>query len=216
MKQETKAKISPKQPRSNELVECRGATWRFIREDAGFWELELIKQGAVFAETPSRIWALPMLEKDTLSVLTSSEALIPKPDEEQREKGELYKPLLQARKNHSLQDTTLSKEPTTALHCAIERKNWQFEPWRRIVDCLPFPRLLIADDVGLGKTTEAAIILAELTRRRRADRVLIIVPQHLCEKWQTELYERFGLAFEIFDRDTRVRLSERGCFRQCL
>jgi superfamily II DNA or RNA helicase len=89
------------------------------------------------------------------------------------------------------------------MNCAIEYKEWQFEPWNRIIERLPFPRILIADDVGLGKTTEAAIILAELTRRRRADRVLIVAPQHLCEKWQDELFNRFGLAFEIYNRATR-------------
>lgn len=210
MAQNSKAKTCPKTPNPNELVECRGSTWRFLKEDSGFWQLELIKQGAVFAENPTRVWALPQLEKDSIEILSTSEALAPSPTESQKEKGVLYKPLLQARLSHSLQDSTLSKEPTTAVHCAIEQKTWQFEPWRRIVDALPFPRLLIADDVGLGKTTEAAIILTELTRRRRADRVLIIVPQHIAEKWQDELYERFGLAFEIFNRESRARLSNRG------
>ena len=210
MKQSAKNQNPLKTPSPNELVECRGSTWRFLKEDSGFWELELVKQGAVFTESSTRVWALPQLERESLEVLTTSEALTPKPGEDQKEKGALYKPLLQARRNHALQDTSSSKEPNTAVHCAIEQKTWQFEPWRRIVDVLPFPRLLIADDVGLGKTTEAAIILTELTRRRRADRALIVVPQHIAEKWQEELYERFGLAFEIFNRETRARLSNRG------
>ncbi len=193
-----------------QIVECRGGTWRFLREEKGFWELELIKQGTHFTEELVRIWALPALEQDSLKVYDRNTSLAPKPTDEQRQKDKIYKPYLAARRSLSVQDHHSSKEPSTALHCAIDHKAWQFEPWNRIVDHLPFPRLLIADDVGLGKTTEAAIILAELTRRRRADRVLIIAPQHLSEKWQGELYDRFGLAFEIYDRETRLRMTERG------
>jgi superfamily II DNA or RNA helicase len=197
-------------PKQGSLVECRGATWRFLGTDHGFWHLELVKEGPQFAENPVRVWALPELESDTLRLLDDAHALAPVPEDSQREKGRFYKPLIQARVNHSIQDGGESLLPKTALHCAIQHKEWQFQPWKQLSSDLPFPRILIADDVGLGKTTEAAIILAELTRRRRAERVLVVAPQHLCEKWQDELYERFGLAFEIYDRDTRVRLHDQG------
>ncbi|MDW8191227.1 MAG: helicase-related protein [Pseudobdellovibrionaceae bacterium] len=91
---------------------------------------------------------------------------------------------------------------------AIEIKPWQFEPWRRILQDLPFPRLLIADDVGLGKTTEAAIIISELVWLGRAERILIITPQQLTHKWHLELFGRFGLPFEIFNRDSYQRLKD--------
>lgn len=194
----------------NQLIECRGGVWRFLQESNGLWELELLRQGSHYSEAPVKVWVIPQLEKDTLRVLKPSEAYTPYPSEENRQKSKLYKPMLAARKNKVLEDRRDSKEPQTAKQCAIEIKPWQFEPWRRIVDLLPFPRVLLGDDVGLGKTTEAAIILAELTRRRRGERILIIAPQHLCEKWQDELYERFGLAFEIYDRYTRERLNDRG------
>lgn len=193
-----------------QLLECRGATWRFLGQTSGFWHLELLKEGAQFTENPIRVWALPHLEANSIRLLDTAAALAPAPTMEQRAKGKFYKPYMHARQNHSLQDTDTSSTPQTALHCAIDHKPWQFEPWRRMVNELSFPRILIADDVGLGKTTEAAIILAELTRRRRAARVLIITPQHLTEKWQDELYERFGLPFEIYHRETRARLSDRG------
>ncbi|RYZ85335.1 MAG: DEAD/DEAH box helicase [Proteobacteria bacterium] len=209
----TKAARSPdqiKKPSPNDLLEMRGGTWRFLREERGFWELELIKQGTQFVENPARVWALPHLEKGSLKLLDSKDALTPRPQSHQVSEGKFYRPVMHTKMNQSLQDSTGSNLPTTALNCAIQHKDWQFEPWRRIVDVLPFPRILIADDVGLGKTTEAAIILAELARRKRADRVLIITPQHLAEKWQDELYERFGLAFEIYDRETRSKLADRG------
>lgn len=197
-------------PKIGQLIECRGATWRYVGEQRGFWHLELLKEGAQFAENPVKVWILPHLESGTLKLLESSSALAPRPEAGQKEKGRHLRPFLQSKRNHSLGDAETSAVPNTAMHCAIAQKPWQFEPWQRMVNSLAFPRVLIADDVGLGKTTEAAIILAELTRRRRAERVLIITPQHLTEKWQDELYERFGLPFEIYHRDTRVRLSDRG------
>ena len=197
-------------PAPGQLVECRGGVWRFKKAERDFWQLELLRQGANYAEEVVQVWAIPQLEARTLRVLPPHEGAIPSVRKATVQRRELYQPFLATRKERVLADRRDSKEPQTARRCAIEVKPWQFEPWRRVVDALPFPRLLLGDDVGLGKTTEAAIILAELTRRRRAERVLIIAPQHLCEKWQTELYERFGLAFEIYGRGTRERLSSRG------
>jgi ERCC4-related helicase len=63
------------------------------------------------------------------------------------------------------------------------------------------PRLLLADDVGLGKTVEAGLIIAELMARRRVHRLLIVTPAGpLLEQWQTEMSERFGLRVEEVDR----------------
>ncbi len=198
-------------PDVGQIVACRGGVWRFVRAEGDFWLLELLRQGSHYAEEVIQVWAIPSLEASTLQKLKPSAAFIPLlPSSYKAQKKELYAPFLAVRKNKILMDRRTSKEPQTARQCAIEIKTWQFEPWRRIVEALPFPRLLLSDDVGLGKTTQAAIILTELTRRKRAERVLIIAPQHLCEKWQSELYERFGLAFGVYDRKSRERLSSRG------
>ncbi len=59
------------------------------------------------------------------------------------------------------------------------------------------PRLLLADGVGLGKTVEAGLVMAELIARRRAHRILIVSPAGpLLEQWRREMRERFGLRFE--------------------
>ena len=59
------------------------------------------------------------------------------------------------------------------------------------------PRLLLADGVGLGKTIEAGLIMAELIARRRAHRILIVSPAGpLLEQWHREMRERFGLRFD--------------------
>ena len=69
---------------------------------------------------------------------------------------------------------------------------------------LPRARLLIADDVGLGKTIEAGLILMELIARGRADRILIAVPAALQDQWQDEMKDKFGLEFEIFDSSAKL------------
>lgn len=73
---------------------------------------------------------------------------------------------------------------------------YQLVPVMRALS-LSRPRLLLADGVGLGKTIEAGLIIAELIARRRAHRVLIVSPAGpLLVQWQSEMRQRFGLGFE--------------------
>jgi superfamily II DNA or RNA helicase len=62
-------------------------------------------------------------------------------------------------------------------------------------------RYLIGDEVGLGKTIEAAIVIQELAARGQADRVLIVAPAPLTTQWQEELREKFDTNYVIYDRD---------------
>jgi ATP-dependent helicase HepA len=71
------------------------------------------------------------------------------------------------------------------------------------------PRVLLADEVGLGKTIEAALILHRLHLTGRASRVLILVPEPLVHQWFVELLRRFNLLFSIFDEE-RCESIERG------
>jgi len=84
---------------------------------------------------------------------------------------------------------------------AIRHEHYQLVPVKMALS-LPRPRLLIADDVGLGKTIEAGLILSELHARRRANRVLIVCPASLCLQWQREMQVKFGFRFVIFNRQT--------------
>lgn len=63
------------------------------------------------------------------------------------------------------------------------------------------PRVLLADEVGLGKTIEACLILHRLHLTGRANRILILVPEPLVHQWFVELLRRFNLLFAIFDEE---------------
>jgi len=67
-------------------------------------------------------------------------------------------------------------------------------------------RILIADDVGLGKTVQAALIIAETLRHRADARVLVLAPAPLLAQWSDELLDRFGVSSRSADTDTFIRL----------
>jgi ERCC4-related helicase len=76
---------------------------------------------------------------------------------------------------------------------------------------MPRVSLFIADDVGLGKTIEAGLILREMLMRQKIKRVVISCPPSVVKQWQEEMESRFGLLFQIFDRDfVAARRRERG------
>jgi len=67
-------------------------------------------------------------------------------------------------------------------------------------------RILIADDVGLGKTIQAALIVAETLARSADARVLAVAPASLLAQWSGELLERFGVTANTADADSFTRL----------
>jgi SNF2 family DNA or RNA helicase len=77
-------------------------------------------------------------------------------------------------------------------------EEYQLEPVARAIEA-PRVNLLLADDVGLGKTIEAGLVALELLLRHRAKRVMIVCPPGLMTKWQDEMAEKFGLDFVIVD-----------------
>src|SRR5262245_15156949 len=76
--------------------------------------------------------------------------------------------------------------------------DYQLDPVVRAIQ-MPRVNLLIADDVGLGKTIEAGLVVQELLIRQRARRMLIVCPSSLGLKWQAAKHDRFGLEFQVDD-----------------
>ncbi|MBX3639402.1 MAG: RNA polymerase-associated protein RapA [Nitrosomonas sp.] len=70
------------------------------------------------------------------------------------------------------------------------------------------PRVLLADEVGLGKTIEAGLILHQQLLTERAGRILIVVPETLIHQWLVEMLRRFNLHFSIFDEERCAALEE--------
>ncbi|MFI0370847.1 DISARM system SNF2-like helicase DrmD [Actinomadura sp. 1N219] len=81
---------------------------------------------------------------------------------------------------------------------AIE--DYQLEPVARALDA-PRVNLLLADDVGLGKTIEAGLVAQELLLRQRGRKILIVCPAGLTVKWRDEMAEKFGLEFTVIDSE---------------
>lgn len=92
------------------------------------------------------------------------------------------------------------RELQSPFRSGIEIDDYQLDP---VVRALTMPRvnLLIADDVGLGKTIEAGLVVQELIIRHRVRTVLIICPSSLQIQWKEEMRDKFGLEFRIIDSE---------------
>jgi superfamily II DNA or RNA helicase len=104
-------------------------------------------------------------------------------------------------------DADLMQAP---FRSGIAIEDFQLDP---LVRALGMPRvnLLVADDVGLGKTIEAGLVIQEMLLRHRARRVMVVCPATLMTKWRDEMASRFGLDFKIVDSVTsREVRRERG------
>lgn len=82
----------------------------------------------------------------------------------------------------------------------VSIEDFQLDPLVRAID-MARANLLIADDVGLGKTIEAGLVIQELLLRHRARSIFIVCPASLQEKWRVEMLEKFGLEFKIVNTD---------------
>ncbi|MGM7669836.1 helicase-related protein [Microbacterium sp. A93] len=105
-------------------------------------------------------------------------------------------------------EATLRKSPLPVDDCSVtvsaralaDPLEYQREAVRRALDPDNLrPRLLLADAVGLGKTLEIGMILSELIRRGRGERILIVTPRHVLEQMQHEMWTRFALPFVRLD-----------------
>ena len=92
----------------------------------------------------------------------------------------------------------------------IDLEDYQLDPVARAIQ-MPRVNLLIADDVGLGKTIEAGLVAQELIIRHRARRILVVCPAALQVQWHDQMRDKFGLEFRIVDSELMKALRrERG------
>jgi superfamily II DNA or RNA helicase len=159
--------------------------------------------GWFYPETENLIWELEPNNK------IQSKLLLPKIDVPSLhpDRPEVYSAYLKALKwtNHSSwlhQDTPELLSPWFA---AVQVEDYQLYPVLKSI-MMPRVALLLADDVGLGKTIQAGLVLSELLRRRRIRKVLILTPAALQTQWQEEMQEKFHIDFTIIDRAETTRL----------
>lgn len=115
---------------------------------------------------------------------------------------EIAATLTRAKLDEHLTDTVYSFGATRTVFRA-----YQFRPVMKLLRT-GRESMLIADEVGLGKTIEAGLIWTELDARRQADRVLVVCPSGLVDKWRQEMSERFGLETERLDADLLDEMLE--------
>jgi superfamily II DNA or RNA helicase len=92
-------------------------------------------------------------------------------------------------------------------HLACEPRPYQLVPLLMALRLNPI-RLLIADDVGIGKTIEAGLIARELLDRGEVQRLAVLCPPHLAEQWQRQLRSKFNLEAELVLPSTARRLEQ--------
>ncbi len=105
---------------------------------------------------------------------------------------------------HTLQwNCVTSTDPElfqSPFRAGIRIDAYQLEPLQKAL-LLPRVNLFIADDVGLGKTIEAGLIARELLLRKKVEDIVVACPPSMLFQWQEELEDRFGLVFQILDKD---------------
>jgi len=168
---------------------------RRLRFDFGAWQYS-VRVGHRTLELTERDLQVPTVVDDPYEWIRE------RPADARR----LTATLTRAKLSQHLSDTLYSFRATRTLFRA-----YQFKPVIRLLEA-ERPRLLIADEVGLGKTIEAGLVWTELDARQQAHRVLVVCPSALVQKWQYEMEERFG--YELVNADSAylsdflVRLEE--------
>ena len=99
-------------------------------------------------------------------------------------------------------DTSTLQAP---FRSGIEIEDYQLDPLARAIQ-MPRVNLLIADDVGLGKTIESGLVIQEMMLRHRIRSVLIVCPSGLQIQWREQMRDKFGLDFRIIDSEAMKQL----------
>ena len=181
-------------PELGQLVEVRGRRWVVTEVDpeaSTLVELQSVEDGR-YGETLSVIWEVEpgsrVLPAGSLPEVTG-----------EFDAPEQLVAFLDAIRWGAVTsaDVTMLQAP---FRSGVSIENYQLEPVARALTA-PRVNLLLADDVGLGKTIEAGLVMQELLLRHRARRAMIICPAGLTMKWRDEMADRFGLDFVIVNAE---------------
>jgi ERCC4-related helicase len=140
---------------------------------------------------------------DTITVMQPEDTILVQDTSSHFRQGRLFleavlrrTPLPQSERGLALADRFL-----------LDPLTYQQRPAEKALQALR-PRILLADVVGLGKTLEIGLILAELIRRGRGDRILVVTPQHVLEQFQHELWTRFAIPLVRLDSTGIQRVQQ--------
>lgn len=196
-------------PEENQLVRIRGQHWVVsdVRPNALDEPQHLVELASVDDDDLGRdltvVWEVEpdarILEKETF----------PTPQRGRFDEPDRLAAFLDAVRWGAVNSAD-SRALQAPFRSGITIEDYQLDP---VVRALSMPRvnLLIADDVGLGKTIEAGLVIQEMLLRHRARSVVVVCPASLCVKWQAEMQQKFGLDFRIVDAELVRRLRrERG------
>lgn len=159
---------------------------------AGSWLYQVFSGGQVVRRNERDLQARPMV--DDASSWVTTPPVSPK---------RFAATLTRAKLEGNFTDTMFSFRATRTLF-----RPYQFKPVQKLLDTGTL-RLLIADEVGLGKTIEAGLVWTEMEARRQADRVLVVCPSSLVEKWKREMEDRFGFLLVELDNPGLADVLER-------
>jgi superfamily II DNA/RNA helicase len=186
-------------PEPGQLVECRRAQWIVSEVDACHLERggsqNLVRMSSIDEDSLGReievVWEIEpgakIVERAGLPEITG------------QDDGEALRSFLDAVRWGAA--TNADRGHLQApFRSGVSIEDYQLDPLVRSID-MSRVNLLIADDVGLGKTIEAGLVVQEMMIRHRVRTVLVLCPASLQEKWQAEMDEKFGLDFQIIDTD---------------
>ncbi|OYN99945.1 helicase [Enemella evansiae] len=143
---------------------------------------------------------------DDIAPLDPADAQLVADDSPRYRRSRLWLEAMRRKTARPMADTTLS----VATQALADPLIYQQVAVSRALDPRNLrPRLLLADAVGLGKTLEIGMILSELVRRGRGDRILIVCPRHVLEQMQHEMWVRFALPFVRLDSAGVQRVKQK-------
>ncbi len=188
--------LTPEPPQVDALVQIRGQRWVVSdvapAESSTRVTLSSVEDGR-YGETLSVIWEIEPGRR------TLPGGSLPEIGKDAFDPPERLAAFLDAIRWSAVTSADV-KTLQAPFRSGVAIEDYQLEPVARALDA-PRVNLLLADDVGLGKTIEAGLVVQELLLRHRGRKVMIVCPAGLTVKWRDEMAEKFGLDFTVIDAD---------------